>query len=127
MGSNERSTYLKLRDGNNNILLSIKLTGGNDAKVFSLLIHGCSHTTPLLVPRKRFQNLLFKEIISTLEGFLRVQERRSLNYKARQTNDETTIHCEFTFFQANDLFCGKTANSGIKWKQSNHPPLSIET
>lgn len=30
-------------------------------------------------------------------------------------------------FSGNDLFCGKAANSGIKWKQSNKPPLRIET
>jgi hypothetical protein len=83
LGSNERSTCLTLRDGNINILLSIKFTGENDAEIFSVLIHGCSHTTPLLVPRKRFQNLLFQEIISTLDGLLGVQERRNLNYKAR--------------------------------------------
>jgi len=52
-------------------------------KFFSVLIHGRSHTAPLLVPMKRFRSLLFQEIISTLDGFLRVQERRSLNYKAR--------------------------------------------
>jgi len=72
-----------LRDGNNNILPSIEFTGENDAEILSVPIHGCSHTAPLLVPMKRFRSLLFEEIISTLDGFLRVQERRSLNYKAR--------------------------------------------
>jgi len=83
LGSNERSTCLTLRDGNNNILPSITFTCENDDEIVSVPIHGRSYTATLLVPMKRFRSLLFQEIISTLDGFLRVQERRSLNYKAR--------------------------------------------